>query len=126
MNTAELNIFVMSFGIILGQHHEDQSDLVGTVFQVCAETMAGKRFLHNHKFCSIAVVGNGELDPYQAADALHQDLNDAESLANTIRNAVKNGRILNMKHWTETEPVYGTMEWLIQKYGQPEWLAVAE
>jgi hypothetical protein len=73
----------------------------------------GRRFRHSARFPT-AKVEMSDLDGWDVLIRIDDAEGAAQRLADRVNAAIKAGQRLNMDHWTEIDPAYGSEEYIAQ------------
>lgn len=94
---------------------EDGEEYIAEVFYVCVEFTNGVRMRHNQTFRSVE--RTQETDDEGYGMVFFKDLRveaeaKAQRLADRVKAALEEGRVLDAAYWNEMDPVYGSPAYL--------------
>ncbi len=87
---------------------EDGSVREGLVFYVIARAENGRQWIHGKAFPNYVGAIDPEEGPYQRRISNDIPEGAATALCDRITKAVAEGAKLDLAHWTETDPAYGS------------------
>ena len=91
-----------------GRSNEDNSIIIGTRYNIIAETKDGFRFRHAHSFCSGEMICD-EFNHW--SQDYESDMDRANYLANRVTIHLMDGGRLNPHYWSPVQGAYGSAGW---------------
>lgn len=106
MNAAALEIEVTFDQYSAGRDPEFGTQVIGESYFVIATAPDGRRWAHAHRWNTAALVLDSEAE---FGAYVHRDFDaTGETAANRLADRVRAAGIINLLHWDEIDPAYGS------------------
>ena len=96
---------------------EDGTPFIAEVYYVTIENSEGRQFQHDAFFPGVAVCFYTDEDGHNSSyfdDCREEAQAKAERLASRVNQALQSGKGIDLAHWREIDPVYGSDEYIAQ------------
>lgn len=110
MKTTNISFCVASDLFHAGRDLEEGTPIIGTVYYVVATFSDGSRYAHDATFVDTQLVKDDECE----LGAYYETICDAEEKAEKLCARIASASDINLIHWQEIDPVYGSNQYQTQ------------